>query len=96
MNLREAVLEEIAIRHEYDVTAIKSLERVYVEQHKQRAIAEHLVSYPSLIKQLVKMIEEDKITCVDIQITRSGGISKPRWIKGQAGSNKAILVVNSI
>ena len=94
MNLKDAILEEIAVRQNYDVSAIKSLENIYVEQHKQRAIAEHMVSYPSLIEQLAKMIKEDQITCVDIEITRAGCITKPRWIQNE--SHKAILVVNSL
>ena len=95
MTLREAVLEEIATRNEYNVEAIKSLEKVYVEQHKQRAIAEQLVNYPSLIEKLIQMIEKNNIECADIHITKGDSYGKPHWVLSETNPRKAVLFVNT-
>ena len=96
MTLKEALLEEIALRNEFDVEAIKLLEGVYVEQHKQRAIAEQMVNYPSLIKGLVNMIKTNDVNCVDILVTKADHHGKPYWMFSQANPQKAVLCVNSL
>ena len=96
MTLRDAILEEIALRNEFDVEAIKSLEVVYVEQHKQRAIAEQMVNYPSLIKGLVELINNNGVECVDIHITKVDHRGKPYWMLSQSNPKKAVLCMNSL
>lgn len=94
MNLKEAVLEEIAIRNNYDVTIINALEEVQVEQHKQRAIAEVLVSYPSLMGNLVNLMKKETIKSVDLYIMTKDPIHKPHWEMSKTRPHTAVLVIN--
>ena len=96
MTLKEALLEEIALRNEFDVEAIKLLEGVYVEQHKQRAIAEQMVNYPSLIKGLVDMIEQEPVECVDIIVTKSDHHGKPYWMRSLSNPKIVALYMNNL
>ena len=93
MTLKTAVLEAIAERNDYDLEAIRRLENISVEQHKQRAIAEQMANYPSLIKKLADWVEEKRVTNVDIQLSRSDPMNKPHWV---LDGSTAVLYVNTL
>jgi hypothetical protein len=93
MDLSKAILEGIANKNKYDVEAINKLEGVGVEQHKQRAIVENMINYPSLIKELAYSVENEGIKYVDVEYVKNALRSKPHWIR--VGKATLKLMINN-
>lgn len=80
ISLSRALLEEIALKTNYDVESIKILDGIKVDQHKQREIVENMINYPSLISKLATAVREKGISKVDVKYSHHAIESKPHWV----------------
>lgn len=87
INLSRASLEEIALKTQYDV---ELLDGIKVDQHKQRAIVENMIKYPSLISELVTAVRERDICKVDVNYSHHIK-PEPHWVNLTDGTYTLIV-----
>ena len=80
MDLSKAILEGIASKNNYDVKSIELLKGIEVDQHKQRAIVENMINYPSLIIELATAVKKNGICKVDVKYSHHAIKPKPHWV----------------